>query len=74
MQDNNGAPLGIESPQCMIEDLSIGKGGGDVPDRRITDGCEFHFDDPTAATAREVDAGMDDKLAKPGVEAIEIAQ
>jgi len=74
MQDDDRAPLGIEVPERPIEQFAVGDVGRHVAEGGSIDRGQFDLDRPAPAAASDIDAGVDDELAEPGVEPIRVAQ
>lgn len=74
VQDDDGPPLWLESPEGLIQHLAVGDRGGGVAGGRAVKRAELHLDDATLAAPGQVDARMHDELAEPGIEAIGIAK
>ena len=64
----------IEARERRIQELSVGKGGGDVQRRRVVDRAELDLDDPAIATPDEVETGVDGQAMEPGVEPVRVAE
>ena len=58
----------------MLERVTIGKGQRRVGDPGMVELGQLHLDDPAPTPSQIVDAGADEDAAKPGVEAIGVAE
>jgi hypothetical protein len=71
---DDGPRFGVEVTQRLVQDIAVDDRGREVADDRIVDRGQFDFDRPVTATTQDIDAGVDDKLAEPGVESLGIAK
>ena len=74
MHHDDGAPFGVEVPERLIDEVPVGDRRREVDAGRAVDRRQFDLDRPVPASAHDVDAGVDDEPAKPGVEPVRIAE
>ena len=74
MHHDDGPRFGVEVTQCLVQDVAVDDRGREVADHRIVDRRQFDLDRPVTATTQDIDAGVDDELAEPGVEPLGIAK
>jgi hypothetical protein len=74
VHDNEGTPLGVESSQRSVEQVSLGNQSGDVADRLDVEGTDLDFHRAPPAATSGGETGANGQAIEPGVEPIRIAQ
>jgi hypothetical protein len=74
VHDDDGSPFRVEVTERLIQDVTVDDGGREVDHDRIIDRGQLDLDRPVSSTSQDIDAGMDDELAKPPIEPLGIAK
>ena len=74
VHDDDGTPFGVEVPERVVEQLAVGDRRRDVAAGWGMDRGQLDFDRPAPPTACDIDAGVDDELAQPGIELVGVAK
>ena len=74
MQDNDRAPFRLEVLERLLQELAVGDDRRHVGDSRSVDRGQLDLDRPAPPSARDIDAGVNDELAQPGVELVGVAK
>jgi len=74
VQDDDRAPVRIEVLERLVQQLAVGDDGRHVGHSRTVDRCQLDLDRSAPPSTRDIDAGMDDELAQPGVELVGVAK
>jgi hypothetical protein len=74
MEHHDGAPLGLEPAEGLIEKLPLGHVRGHIAAERFGEGRELDLVHATATPPREVETRVGCQAVQPGVEAIRVAQ
>ena len=74
MQDDDRTPFGLEHGQRAVDEITLDDAASAVADGRKVERIELHFDHPSPALARDVDAGVDGEAPQPGVEPVRVTK
>ena len=74
VEDDDSAPLRIETPERRVKEIAIGDHRCDVGGRRSIERRQLDLDRTPAAASNRVDAGAKDQAVEPGLEPVRIAQ
>ena len=74
MQGDDRSMAGLETPEGVVEQLTVGKGAGHVGHTRRVERAQLDLDHAPSPAADEVETGIDDQAVNPGVEPIRVTQ
>jgi hypothetical protein len=74
VEDNEGTPRRIETPEGVLDRLALHDVVLDVAGYGTAQGCELHLDGTAPTPAQQIDAGSDQQPMQPGIEPFRLAK